>query len=739
VDVGGAFAVVTGDHIALEDGVRFNAAPGPSDDLLTSAPPAAFGFLPGNPGPIEIDGPILSGAAGKSVALIGGAVKMSNATLSSTGGVVIRAGRLTMADSSIEATATAPAHKVSIKARREIALTAQPGASTRISVTAKDDVGLAPVLDLAAPTISLSGSGSGLVSAAEGEVRAGSLRVEATDLSVFDGAFVSADTVGAGAGADVFISTRNLRMRGTPESVSQISSLTASSGAGGNLTLEISGDASLREQSNITTTAFADGAAGRVELTIGGRLTVAADSQISSDTFGLGDAGDVTVRARSVLVDGEGSSGFTAISAEAQFFSLGRGGDVRLAVSGPVVVTGGGRITAGTFGDGPGGNVDITAGSLRVFGTGSTTLDALGRAYSDISVQSESPTAGGRAGDLRANVSGALELIAGGKITATTTGPGAGGSAMLTAGRLFITGRGSEITAETTAEFGGGAPGAGGDVFVRAGAISIVGRPGHDVGISTRSLGAGRSGSISLEAGTLDLESSAVVASSNTGSGNAGSVSVQTSGGIFLDTASVITTAAARGDAGLIRLQSGSRIDLRERSRVTASAGRNGGSIELRTRDVLHLIDSEITATAGTVLAANASGAGGSGGNIFIDPTFVILDHSLISANAAIGRGGNIEIISDFFFNNASLITATGAVAGTITISAPELDLSAGLIDLPSGLVDASTFLREQCARRLTDDFSSFLLLGRGGVSESPEDAASDSGAAQRKRKKKVK
>ena len=85
---------------------------------------------------------------------------------------------------------------------------------------------------------------------------------------------------------------------------------------------------------------------------------------------------------------------------------------------------------------------------------------------------------------------------------------------------------------------------------------------------------------------------------------------------------SLITTSAKTADAGVIQIQSGTRIDLRENSAVTASAGRNGGSISLRAPDFIHLIDSSITATAGTTLAEgrNAESGAGAGGNIFIDP-----------------------------------------------------------------------------------------------------------------------
>ncbi len=81
LNVGGSFHVSTADYIRLSDGVRFNAAPGPTDALLTSAPPAAFGFL-GPRAPITVDGSILQVPEGQTLSLVGGDVQITGATLS---------------------------------------------------------------------------------------------------------------------------------------------------------------------------------------------------------------------------------------------------------------------------------------------------------------------------------------------------------------------------------------------------------------------------------------------------------------------------------------------------------------------------------------------------------------------------------------------------------------------------------------------------------------------------------
>jgi hypothetical protein len=44
------------------------------------------------------------------------------------------------------------------------------------------------------------------------------------------------------------------------------------------------------------------------------------------------------------------------------------------------------------------------------------------------------------------------------------------------------------------------------------------------------------------------------------------------------------------------------------------------------------------------------------------------------------------------------------------------------LAGLQGGFIDVSTALQDRCAMRLGTDFSSFLLIGRGGVEDSPDE-----------------
>jgi hypothetical protein len=170
-------------------------------------------------------------------------------------------------------------------------------------------------------------------------------------------------------------------------------------------------------------------------------------------------------------------------------------------------------------------------------------------------------------------------------------------------------------------------------------------------------------------------------------------------------------------DAGNILINT-ANLSLQSGSRIDTSAGADGGSISLNVDGLVYLLDSNITAAAG-----------GNGGDVMIDPQFVVLDNSLISANASYGQGGNITINTSDFLNEDTLITATGATDdGSITITAPDLNLSGSLLALPAVLVSDEKRLRESCARSINHEFSSLIVVGRGGTESAPEELQPDFG-----------
>ncbi len=102
LDVSGSFHATTANYIRLADGVRFNAVPSPADNLLTTAPPAAFGFLTSNPAPIEVQAGVfdpdfgftnvLQVPAGQTLSFVGGPINIGAAPGAFAGGFVFAPG-----------------------------------------------------------------------------------------------------------------------------------------------------------------------------------------------------------------------------------------------------------------------------------------------------------------------------------------------------------------------------------------------------------------------------------------------------------------------------------------------------------------------------------------------------------------------------------------------------------------------------------------------------------------------
>jgi len=314
---------------------------------------------------------------------------------------------------------------------------------------------------------------------------------------------------------------------------------------------------------------------------------------------------------------------------------------------------------------------------------------------------------------------GSIDIRNGGLISATTYGSGAGGVIDLKANSIQLTGDNGTsglatgISASSGQDFGGGfvlvGTGNGGDVVINPGdsgtlALTISG----GAQISTATLGSGNGGSIDISASSLNLNSGGNISSASTsldpGAGTAGNVNVQASDSIIFTDHGFITTEAPNSNGGNISVNAGHEIRLKN-SQITAQAGLDGGNIEISAPKLIYLLNSTVTAEADT------TGSGfGNGGNITIDPSFLILNNSGLISKSSFGNGGNISIFSDYFFQSASLIDAAApfGLPGTVSVSAPQIDLSGSLVVLPGNLLDAESQLRPDCAVRLSGNISSF-------------------------------
>jgi filamentous hemagglutinin family protein len=529
------------------------------------------------------------------------------------------------------------------------------------------------------------------------------LYVPAGNLTVFSAASAgevpfSVASPGSGYAAASFASL------GTVSLTNASQALIDSSGGG---SVVIRGGKLTVDGSDISSNNYGSSTGGNISVQAD-QITLSNGGYIATDSFGGADAGSIAIQTTGDLsISGTGSQ----ISADAE--STGNGGVVDVVAGGNISLSDGGDIFANTDGMGSGGTVSVQAASLNI---GSAS-----------GLSSVAASGGGDAGTVDVVVSGALTMTDNGAIAADTYTQGKGGDVNVQALQLNMSGT-SVISANTV--FGSGQ---GGNVNVEAGSLSIQG-PGYLVagpnntmigltGITAQSFSSGDAGSVNVDAGSVALSAGAVISTASFGSGKGGPISVSCDTAVLSNDSEISSTSFT--DAGSVEIDASDYLQLLGGSTITTSASENGGDITFKIGDYLYLLDSSIQAYAGVFALANQD-VGGNGGNILIDPEFVILNNGLISANdfSSTGHDGNITNLSDYFFSYDSTLYATG----TIDSTPPDLNLEGSLLVLPSDLVHVERELRERCAAALNHEFSSLIVVGRGGIETPPDELQPDFG-----------
>ena len=388
----------------------------------------------------------------------------------------------------------------------------------------------------------------------------------------------------------------------------------------------------------------------------------AADIATESDGSGIdaGSAGNIIMTAETLQVEE-----FGVISVQTDD---GPGGDITLNINQLLVSDG--NISAATFGRGD-------AGSITIRGNASTDAAPVPAAQITISgfladVESLSLALGDNAGD-----AGSIRVVAdellidqGGQLSVETTA-GRGGDMSINAGRLSING-GATISASTDGT------GDAGDIFVDDTGFQnalLIGTGGI---ISSLSSASGAGGSISLDIQDIQLTAGTTV-------------SVQ---------------ALTNGTAGSIILN-GDTLQMSDSFIEARAENSAGGSIAISMNRQVYLIDSAIQASAQGVSADDT------GGNVGITGSeFVILNRSIISANANAGAGGNIVLATGTLVQSVdSSITATSAsnVDGLVEIDFIN-DLNSQIVDVQTPTLDLPGPLSQRCTASEVENRSTLIV-----------------------------
>jgi filamentous hemagglutinin family protein len=449
-------------------------------------------------------------------------------------------------------------------------------------------------------------------------------------------------------------------------------------------------------------------------------LRVTNGARLTSSLSGIGNAGDVTLNANSIFLQGAGPN--ARVPGAIDDFSggisvlqqgVGTGGNININTQ-TLQVADGIVIAALTRGQGDAGRVTINA-------TNSASFD---RSFVISEVQSQGI---GQGGDVTI-ATGNLALSNGTQFRASTSGQGDAGKITIQDAQTVSLSSNSSIS--TAANLG--AIGKAGDVEITANVFeaSSQGR------ILTTTGSSGEAGSIKFvltDRFSLTDTGTAIRADTDRGSaGKGGSIIIQSPPTVELkNNASIAVDSKGIGIGGDVQITT-DRLTLDQASITAETASATGGNINLNAQNILLLRrQSLLSATAGN------NSEGGDGGNVEITTPFVLgvlAEDSDIRANAFSGNGGRVIISANQIFGlrfqpqptKFSDITAssTSGSQGTVRLEVLDLDPSRGLQDLNLTPVDPSKLVAQTCnsQRQVVEGESRFVILGRGGLSASPDD-----------------
>ena len=652
LNVAGSFHVTSADYIRFADGSTFcvSICPNGQASVLSVADPASFGFL-GPRGPITVAGSILQVPAEKTLGIVGGEVTISGgASLGAPSGRLqvasVTGGEVSIA--TLEGT-TASLGSVKISGGSVLDASGDPhgsvvirggqltidGATLRANTSGELNATSTVGIDLGATQqlVITNSSSVGTETFAGG--RGGDVRLAAPTVEISGSSSVTAATSGAGRGGDVDVRADTLRVADPVPDGAALSTVTSfGGGQGGDL--------------RITVGRPADGVSGSFEITNGG-----------------------LVNTRSLFGD-NGSLG------------TGGGAVTVTATGGTVTLAAGGVLESANLGfTGPGGNVGISADTITISGRDSSLNPSR--------VGSITVFAGdGGALSLSART---VTVGAGGTVVSQTFGDGRAGDVSVTAGSLNLMGGGN------ISSFNAGSALPGGNVAVTVTGPALISGAGSGTsptGIFTTSSGTtlvgdpAPAGSITLDVGSLDLRSQAVIQSGDV-TLQGGGITVTAHGPVSITDRAGISSQTFLQDVGSVTLSAPSVvIDGGFINSSTLEAGR-AGSIVLNVGSLLltgggQIASSSVLLASGPAGQINVTasesititGSSPDGQSVLPVPFGDFINDArsgIFSTTANTGPGGNITLraqkirLADGGTISASSTGGPSATAGNIDIN----------------------------------------------------------------------
>ncbi len=631
------------------------------------------------------------------------------------------------------------------------------GAKVTALNTGTSNAGSAQGIEVRANNLSLKNQ-SAISADARSSGNAGEITIKTTTLAIENGSKLSSDTSAQGNAGKVTVTAGQMTIDGKNNAGTTgifSDALRLSQGHAGIITVNTD-TLNILNHGQIASNTFAVGKAGDIGITANtltidgqnssgftglsssalsdsngdaGTITVKAGildivngGRIASSTFGSGNAGAINVNANTIKIDRQNSQSLTDISSETSTGSTGNAGAITINTD-TLDLLNNGVISTNTFGAGQGGNIAVTAKNITITGKDSSAFD---ESLQTGIISEATKSSSGNAGTINVKTD-SLTVQSAGKISSDTQGSGNGGDISISANNIYLDGKTSQQKTLIASDALSGSTGNAGTVTVNTNTLDIKnkaqissdtyarGNAGNinitvnqsttmDNGtIGSSSYGTGRGGSVSLSSPLLTLDNGSSISASSSTRANGGDITIDANV-LKLKNQSFISAAnTGSGKAGTININADDSAYLTDSKISVESALGDAGDINIVAKNKLYLLNSTISTSA-------AAGKG-NGGNITIDPIFVILNHSNIIANASQGSGGNINITSTYYFASTDSVVQASSqfgLQGTVSINSSNSNIAGSIGVLATDFTDASNLMDKQCGSSDEQTRSSF-------------------------------
>ncbi|MEO1619893.1 MAG: filamentous hemagglutinin N-terminal domain-containing protein [Cyanobacteria bacterium J06632_3] len=747
LQLGGSFFASAGEGVEFNDGAAYRARSPERPPLLNISAP--IGLVLGDaPGRVQALASTLSVAEGQTISLHGGDIDLQGTQLTAPNGRIElnSPGNISLTNQSVLETTGAGGGAIQLQG--EIitlsdasalisdtlgdqngdgihivadqltiengsfvgASTSGTGASSTINIVATEDIAISGVsfadFFISQSLVFTGGrqisdrQTGGLFSFTTGPGRSGDISLQAPNITLTEGATVSAETIGTGRSGDINLTApQSIRLNASgiyAQSLSRVPLL---------IDFFVEGRFT-QTPTGLSTQGTPAGASGDITLRTA-QLRLEDNSVVSASTVTDNTSGTLTVQATDSVVLRETSTSPQVLSSFLASVSIGGNGAAgnTLIETGRLVMQSNTGIYSST------GNFTIPfggpAGDITIIATESVDIDGSSTTRLFPTLITSSSRSASPAGEIQI-VTPTLSIIEAGVISSETFDAGQGGSIQIDASEIFVSGRSILENGSVSG------------IFTTSGDRGPIGNIPFIGGPAT-----GSAGNISLNTQNLLVDRSATISVASSELGDAGNLDIIAES-VRLSEGGSLTASTISGVGGNIVVDA-TNLTLDDSSITAAATRDSGGNLSIKLQEALLLRQGSLISTE-----AGTAGAGGNGGDISLNTAFVVAvpsENSDIRANAFEGNGGNVAVTArnlfginfrpDVLDTPKSDITASSLFGRNGEVVITELNPSTPQSDSGLPVETAPPAVAYSCRGPRTQP-GRFISSGRGGLPISP-------------------